>query len=429
LTSLRNKIKIRIKPLESVWVNVARFLMSAIFIFSGFVKALDPKGTGYKFDAYMAKFGLTNFINEDVTLALSVLLASLEFLLGIYLLFGIRRRFTTAVLLIVMCVFTPFTLYLAIANPVHDCGCFGDAIILTNWQTFLKNLILLAFAVLVFYRSEKMFRLLPSSVHWAYSLFSMIYIVAFCLYSIHYLPLIDMRPYKVGVNIRDAMEVPEGAKEPVYDNIFVMEKNGVKKEFNLKNYPDSTWTYVSGKTILKENGYVPPITDFSIVDTTGNDMTSKILNDTTLTFVLVSPHLEDADTGVTDELNVIHDYCMDHNYKMIGLTASGNDAIARWRYETGAVYPIYFVDEIVLKTIIRSNPGLLLLQKGTILNKWSCNNLPILDVSENKSKEQLAVGVSTESSIKVLLKVELTYIIPLLFITLALNLRRVRRRV
>ena len=300
---------------------------------------------------------------------------------------------------------------------------------MTNWQTFLKNLILLAFAVLVFYRSEKMFRLLPSSVHWAYSLFSMIYIVAFCLYSIHYLPLIDMRPYKVGVNIRDAMEVPEGAKEPVYDNIFVMEKNGVKKEFNLKNYPDSTWTYVSGKTILKENGYVPPITDFSIVDTTGNDMTSKILNDTTLTFVLVSPHLEDADTGVTDELNVIHDYCMDHNYKMIGLTASGNDAIARWRYETGAVYPIYFVDEIVLKTIIRSNPGLLLLQKGTILNKWSCNNLPILDVSENKSKEQLAVGVSTESSIKVLLKVELTYIIPLLFITLALNLRRVRRRV
>ena len=120
MTSLRNKIKIRIKPLESVWVNVARFLMSAIFIFSGFVKALDPKGTGYKFDAYMAKFGLANFINEDVTLALSVLLASLEFLLGIYLLFGIRRRFTTAVLLIVMCVFTPFTLYLAIANPVHD---------------------------------------------------------------------------------------------------------------------------------------------------------------------------------------------------------------------------------------------------------------------------------------------------------------------
>jgi uncharacterized membrane protein YphA (DoxX/SURF4 family) len=427
LISLKNKIGI--KPVEGVMVNVARFLMSATFIFSGFVKALDPKGTGYKLDAYVGKLGLSNFISDDVTLAAGVVLASMEFLLGIYLLFGIRRRFTTSMLLVVMLFFTPFTLYLALANPVHDCGCFGDAIILTNWQTFWKNLILLAFALLTFYRSGKMFRLVPPSVHWAYSLFSMIYIVAICLFSIHYLPLIDMRPYKVSVNIRKAMEIPAGAKEPVYDNVFVMEKNGVKKEFNMKNYPDSTWTYVSGKSVLKEKGYVPPITDFNIVDTTGNDITAQILNDTTLTFVLVSPHLEDADTGVTDELNVVHDYCMDHNYKMIGLTASGDDAIAKWRYQTGAVYPIYFMDEVVLKTIVRSNPGLLLLRQGTILNKWSCNNLPELDVSEKKSKAQIVPGVSTESSIKVLLKVELAYIIPLLFITLALNLRRVRRRV
>lgn len=427
MISLKNKIGI--KPVEGVIVNVARFLMSATFIFSGFVKALDPKGTGYKLDAYVLKFGLSNFINDDVTMAAGVVLASMEFLLGIYLLFGIRRRFTTSILLVVMLFFTPFTLYLALANPVHDCGCFGDALILTNWQTFWKNLILLAFALLTFYRSGKMFRLVPPSVHWAYSLFSMIYIVAICLYSIHYLPLIDMRPYKVGVNIRKAMEVPPGAKEPVYDNVFVMEKNGIKKEFNIKNYPDKTWNYVSSKTILKEKGYVPPITDFNIVDTTGNDITSEILNDTTLTFVLVSPHLEDADTGVTDEVNVVHDYCMDHNYKMIGLTASGDDAIAKWRYQTGAVYPIYFTDEVVLKTIVRSNPGLLLLRQGTIVNKWSCNNLPVMDVSEKKSKAQIAPGVSTESSVKVLLKVELAYIIPLLFITLALNLRRVRRRV
>ena len=426
MTILKNKIST--SSIESVLVNVARFLLSATFIFSGFVKSLDPKGTGYKLSAYIEKFGFSNFVSDDVTLAIGVVLASVEFLLGIYLLFGIRRRFTTFILLIVMALFTPFTLYLAIANPVHDCGCFGDAIILTNWQTFFKNIVLLVFAILVFYRKEKLFRLVPAGVHWAYSLFSMIYIVALCLLSIHYLPLIDMRPYKVGVNIRQAMEIPAGAKEPVYDNVFVMEKNGVKKEFTLKNYPDSTWTYVSGKTVLKEKGYVPPITDFNAVDTTGNDITSEILNDATPTFVVVSPHLEDADPDITDELNVIHDYSMDHNYKMIGLTASGDDAIKKWRYETGAVYPIYFMDEIVLKTIVRSNPGLLLLKKGTILNKWSCNNLPILDVPEKEAKEQLTAGISTESSIKVLLKIELAYIIPLLFITLAVNLRRMRRR-
>lgn len=408
-------------------INVARFLTSFTFIFSGFVKALDPKGTEYKIEAYASQFSMSSLLDGKMALAMSVVLSSIEFLLGVYLFFGIRRKFTTRVLLLVMAVFTPFTLYLALANPVHDCGCFGDAVVLTNWQTFWKNAVLLVFAVLICRYYKKMVLLVPVSVHWAYSLFSMIYIVGFALLSIHYLPLLDLRPYSVGTNILQSMEVPAGAKEPVYATTFVMEKNGVKKKFDIQNYPDSTWHYVSSKTEMIEKGYVPPIVDFCILNEDGQDLTRHILNDTTLTFVLVSPRIEEASLDVTDELNVVHDYCMDHHYKMIGLTSSGDEAIADWRYETGAVYPIYFVDGIVLKTIVRSNPGLLLLRKGTILNKWSCNNLPVLDATEEEGKAQLRSGVSTEAFIKVLLKLVLVYVVPLLFITLALNLRKVRR--
>lgn len=371
----------KLDSLIGITVNVARFLLSFTFIFSGFVKALDPKGMAYKLDAYGISFGLSSYVDDNKLLIAAIFLGSVEFLIGVYLFFGIRRKFTTILLLLIMVLFTPFTLYLAIKNPVHDCGCFGDAIILSNWATFGKNLVLLVFAILVFWKRKRMYFLVPQKVHWAYSLYSMLFIVFFCLLSIHYLPLIDMRPYKIGVDISEAMEIQPGQKGP-------------------------------------------SILDFSIAGPNDEDLTQKVLTDTVPTFVLVSPHFENASLSITDELNTIHDYCMDHGYKMIGLTASGSDAIQRWRCNTGAVYPIYFTDDTTLKTIVRSNPGLVLLQKGLILNKWSCNDLPNLDVANAPTISQLSSDNAAQASVKVLLKIILAYVIPLLFITLALNLRK-----
>ena len=408
----------------TVLVNVVRFLVSATFIFSGFVKAIDPKGMAYKLDAYIVSFGLSKWADDGKTLAAAVLIAAVEFLLGIYLLFGIRRKFTALSLLGIMAVFTPFTLYLALANPVSDCGCFGDAIVLTNWQTFGKNVILLLATVFLFLCSKKIFPLVVVSVHWAYSLFSMIYIVVLALSSIHYLPLIDLRPYRIGADLHQAMSIPDDAKPPIYEMLYVMEKNGKEQTFTLENYPDSTWHFVRRKEVLKEKGYVPPITDFTVTDSNGTDITENLLADTSTTFIVVSPYFEKADPDVVDELNAVQDFCMDKGYRMIGLTSSDMRSVNNWRYRTGAVYPIYFVDAVTLKTMIRSNPGLIQMASGKILNKWSCNNLPLLYADDKNSEAQIKPGITADGSLKVLLKYALAYIVPLLFITLALNFRR-----
>lgn len=409
-------------------VNVARFVLSAVFLFSGFVKAVDPKGTAYKLSDYAAYFHLSGLLTDQVCLGLGVCLAALEFILGIYLLFGIRRKFSTLLVLLMLIVFTPFTLFLAIRNPVSDCGCFGDAIKLTNWQTFFKNVVLLLLAIPLFLRHKQIFYLAPRAFHWAISLYTIIFIFLFCFFSIHYLPLIDFRPYKIGTNIKQSMTVPDGTTPPVYETTFIMEKNGQQKAFQLNNYPDSTWTYVSRISKKVSDGYVPPVTDFAISDREGRDLTDSILNDTTPTFLLISPGFSRADRDVTDEINSIYDYCTDHGYHFYGLTASSDADILKWRYATGSAYPIYRADDVVLRTMIRSNPGLMLLQRGTILNKWSSNNLPELDLPNVPAIRALSEDAEDAKSVKVLLKMGLIYAIPLLFITLAHNLWRPRRK-
>lgn len=424
-------IRKNLKPTEKqqgVMVNIARFVLAAVFLFSGFVKAVDPKGTAYKLSEYAVYFHLDGILNEQICLLLSVCLAALEFILGIYLLFGIRRKFSSLLALLILVVFTPFTLFLAIQNPVSDCGCFGDAIKLTNWQTFFKNVVLLVLSVAVYIRHRKIFYLAPRSFHWAISLYTIIFIFLFSFFSIYYLPLIDFRPYKIGTNIVQSMSVPEGAPLPEYKTTFIMEKNGRQKEFTLDNYPDSTWTYVKRVSKVVRKGYVPPITDFAISDSEGHDLTDSILNDPTPTFLLISPSYKQADRDVTDEINSIYDYCTDHHYHFYGLTASGDDEILKWRYATGSAYPIYRADDVVLRTMIRSNPGLMLLRRGTILNKWSSNDLPKVDLQNEPTIQALTENVEEAKSVKVLLKMGLIYVIPLLFITLAHNLWHIRRK-
>ena len=416
-----------LKSRQSVLVNIARFIVAFTFLFSGFTKLIDPRGTCYKITDYFAYFGIHTG-SDVIPLTLSVALSTVEFLLGMYLLLGIRRKFTTISLLMIMSFLTPFTLFIAICNPVHDCGCFGDAITLTNWQTFHKNVVLFLLALFIFLHYKKMFLIVEQGFHWIVSLYTIIFTLLFSLYSIHYLPLLDFRPYKMGVNISKAMEYPEGAPLPEYETTFIMEKDGVKKKFTVDNYPDSTWTRVDTETRMISEGYIPPIVDFSISDEKRGDITGEILNDTNVTFLLISPHLEEASKNITDELGNIYDFCTDNGYNIYALTASTPEEIERWRYVTGAVFPIYQVDEIVLKTMIRSNPGLILIKQGTILNKWSCNNLPKVSGDSNLTIKELTQSSGYIYSFKVLLNLLMIYLIPLFFIIFASNLWKKRKK-
>uniref|UniRef100_UPI0040282461 BT_3928 family protein n=1 Tax=Prevotella sp. TaxID=59823 RepID=UPI0040282461 len=339
--------------LKTIATNICRAVLAVTFIFSGYVKAIDPLGTQYKIRDYLTALSIGDYVPDWLTLGSSVALAALEFALGIFILFAIRRRFTTRVILAFMAVMTLITVWIAIANPVSDCGCFGDAITLTNVQTLLKNVVLTACAVVVCRCRERMFRFVSENNQWIAVNYTVIYIVATSIYSLYLLPRFDFRPYHVGANIREGMEIPEGAKMPRYENTFVMEKNGERREFTLDNYPDSTWTFVERKSELVEEGYVPPIHDFTITDNaTGDDITQQILDDKGYTFLLVSPHLESADDTNFGDIDQLYEYCQAQGVPFYCLTASGEDAIQHWRDITGAEYPFCMSDETTLKTVI-----------------------------------------------------------------------------
>ena len=414
--SLENNYIHRIKI---VWTNLCRFVLALVFIFSGFIKANDPQGTYYKIEDYLQAFGLLDYTPEFLPLFGSILLAVVEFTLGVFLLFGIRRKLTTISLLGFMLFMTPFTLYLAVMNPVSDCGCFGDAIILTNWETFWKNIFFLIAAISVFKWSGLMIRIISKKSQWLISLYTLLYISAIALYCVSYLPIFDFRPYHIGANIIESMRIPQGEKPSVYESLFVMEKNGERKEFTLENYPDSTWTFIDTKVILKEKGYEPPIHDFSLYSAeTGEDITKQILTDKGYTFLLVANRLDKADDGYIDLINEIYDYSVENGYAFYCLTSSLKEDMEQWRERTGAEYPYCTADDITLKTIIRSNPGLVLMKDATIINKWSCRSLPDeYDLSDRLDKLSLAQMEPQTLQNKILLVVA-WFAIPLFIFTM-----------
>ena len=401
-------------------VNLCRLIVAATFIFSGYVKAIDPLGTQYKLNDYLEAWGLAAYVPDYITLLAAVLLGTVEFCLGVFLLFAIHRRIVTRLLLAVMAVMTPLTLWLAIDNPIKDCGCFGDAVVLTNWETFYKNVVLLAATAILAARPMAMPKFISATNQWIAVNFTILFILISSARSLYTLPPLDFRPYHIGANIKEGMTIPEGAKQPKFETTFILEKNGQRKEFTLDNYPDSTWTFVNSNTVQTEEGYVPPIHDFSIQTMdTDEDITDSVLGHKGYSFLLISPHLEYADDSNFGEIDGIYEYCLDHGYPFYALTASTDKAITHWRDITGAEYNFYLTDETTLKTIIRSNPGLLLLKDGTVIGKWSHNDLPELNYkteSLDKTEYGQASGNSTTGKIS---KILLWYILPLLLLTFA----------
>lgn len=403
-----------------ILTNVCRLLLAAVFVLSGYVKAIDPLGTQYKIDDYLTAVGLSGYVSEWMTLFTAIVLAATEFALGIYMLFAIQRRLVSKLLMVLMSVMTLITLWVYFFNPVKDCGCFGDAIHLTNGQTLAKNIVLLLAAVVVVKWPLHMVRFVSKSNQWIVTNYTLLFIIvssAWCLYT---LPLFDFRPYHVGADLRKGMEIPPGAKQPQFETTFVLSKNGETREFTLENYPDSTWTFVDSKTVQTEEGYVPPIHDFSIEDpNNGDNITTEVLNRKGYTFLLISPFLEHADDTNFGAIDQIYEYAKRHNVPMMCLTASGDAAISRWQDLTGAEYPFYITDGTTLKTMIRSNPGLMLIKDGVVINKWSHNALPQLKRLDAPLEKQSIGQIDPASVTARITKVVLWFVLPLFLLTLA----------
>lgn len=381
----------------NILLNVSRILFGLTFLFSGFTKAVDPMGSAYKFIDYFREFSLTFF--NPFAIPLAVILAAIEFAVGACILFGVMRRTATTLGLLFMMFFTPLTLYLAIANPVKDCGCFGDAFILTNWETFYKNIVLLAMAIFLFIKRESLQPLFLPSLRWLIALYALLFSIFISQYGLSHTPILDFRPFRKGTNITEAMK--GSGSDATY--LLVYEKNGKRQEFTLENYPaeDSTWTFVETRTIQSPDAQEPIIKDFFLTTASGEDITSDILENPSYTFLLISPDWNTADDNYIDKINETFDFARDKGYSFYGVSVNDPLKESEWVEGTGAEYPFIYSDATILETVIRPNPGMVLLKNGTIVWKKNTAHLPDSDQlsSELNTVDQQGVKKSNDQMI------------------------------
>lgn len=352
--------------------KISRIIVGLVFTFSGFVKGIDPMGSAYKLSDYFSALGL-GFL-DPVALPLAVILCTAEFAAGMMVLSGSFTEFSSWVVSLFMAVFTPLTLYLALYNPVSDCGCFGDAIHLTNWQTFIKNIVISLFVIIVFIKRKDKTAILKKRTS---SLMTSVYIslfLGFCLVNLRYMPVVDFRPYKPGTDISSAMAIPQDAPADIYDIRFIYKKDGVEKEFTLADYPanDTTWEFVDQKSVLVSKGYLPPIHDFSLVTAQGDDITEEIISFSGYSLLMVSKKIEEARLKDLVKGMKTGDEAIQNNIRFHILTSSSKEYAETLTDE----HSLLFGDETTLKTIIRSNPGFVMIKNGTIAAMWTTATLP-----------------------------------------------------
>lgn len=403
---------------------IARILFGSTFIFSSFVKAIDPIGFTYKIEDYLISFELVQLI--PLALVFAILMILIEFIIGVFVILGFYRKLTVTTSLLFMLVVTPITLYIALENPVKDCGCFGDALIIDNWTTFYKNIVLLSLAILLYIYQHNIQPLYTKRTKKYVTGFIILYSLLFCAYNILYLPIIDFRPYKVGVNIPSQME-EDLSKGDVYENIYIYEKDGVEKKFTEENLPwnDSTWSFVDIESKLIKEAEEPLIQGFTIIELKkegdgsfkiSEDITNQVLSEKQ-TLLIFSLTLNDMNESGIKEIFKLFDYAKDKNIKIYCITASQEKDVENWDNKWMTPDINYAsMDELTLKTIIRSNPGLVFLHKGIIGAKWSSRNIPNqaeLDKIATTMQAGKYKSINNNSSLKLLILC-MAFILPLL---------------
>ena len=372
---------------------IARWIVGIVFTFSGFVKGIDPMGFQYKLNDYLEALHLQ--VLEFFSFPGALLLPFAEFAIGITLLTGVLIRLSTKLTLIFMLFFTPFTLYIALKNPVTDCGCFGDALVISNWQTFYKNIVLIFLAVILLINRKNLHFIATEKyrkIAFTFLLLSYLFVV---YWSYNHEPIFDFRPYKVGVNIPDGMKTPAGSPTDVYQNIYHY-RNRISNE--VKQFSDSdfpwkdtiNWKFESmDPPLLLKKGYQPPIHDFSIQTIDQENVTDFYLQDSLFTFFVIAYDLEKSSNKKQKELNVLAEWAKLKGYHFIGLTSTTGVALNKYQQEQLPAYEMMFTDQITLKTIIRANPGLILIWKGTIIGKWHYNDFPTSEEAETIIKAEM----------------------------------------
>ena len=387
-------------PIISKWpwlTHIARILVGCLFIFSGFIKANDPLGFSYKLEEYFEVFKADTGLGmfewfAHIALPLAIIICVSEMLLGVMLFIGYKRDLTLWLLFAQIAFFTFLTFYSACYNKVTHCGCFGDFLKLKPWESFWKDIALMILITLLFAGKEHINDLTFPSLQVTIFIIGAIASFAFPIYAYRNLPPLDFRAYAIGMNIKENMKPGADYQPPVYETRFKYEnlKTHEVKEFDLKNYPwedTLTWKWVATDNVLTKEAVNPPkITDFTVNDANGNPITDSLLNNKDYSFLLVCYDLKktEEDESLHAKINDFYTLATKENKKIIGLTASSAEEINAYKHAHQALYDFASVDAIVLKTMVRSNPGLILIKDGTVIMNWHHNNFP--SYSEVKQK-------------------------------------------
>jgi len=366
-----------------VLAQISRILVGVLFIISGFIKANDPLGFSYKLVEYFGVFGIS-WLNA-FALALAIGICAFEIGLGIALLLGAKMNFTAWSLLLLIIFFTFLTFYSWKFEVVKDCGCFGDALHLTPLQSFMKDLVLLVLILFIFAGRKDIHPLMGDRASTFFAYVGFIGSFLFSLYCYWHLPIIDFRPFAIGKSIPDGMKLPPGAKTDSIIMVFTYEKGGKKIELGMDqlNTIDSTYKFIDRKDKVIREGDRPKIHDFILKSEDGTDVTDDILKMDQV-FLLVAYDIHHEDAGVQGKVNDFVALCQQARVEFIGLTASLPKEVEAFRHEHNSMFQYYYCDDTPLKTMVRSNPGLMLLKKGVVVAMWAYHDFPTFDQVKNK---------------------------------------------
>lgn len=355
-------------------VTLSRIIVGILFIISGFIKLNDPVGFSFKLEEYFSPGVLDLDFLMPYALGISIFVVILEVLLGIMLLIGFRARITVWSLLLMIIFFTFLTFYSAYFNKVTDCGCFGDAIKLTPWESFTKDVVLLVLIVVLFLGVKYIGSPFGDGSKRLIVGLSLLVSAIFAYYVLNHLPALDFRPYKIGANIEEGMSVPEDAPVAIFDYSWKFNVDGEEKVVVTNgDYPAVDGEFIGVETKEIQKGYEPPIHDFTI-EMDGEDMAASLLQEFKLVMV-IAYDMAKSNYRAFAEIKEVTDKAMKNGYKVIGMSASGKDYTQKLKKEYQLGFDFYFTDETTLKTIVRSNPGVLVLEKGTIIQKVHYNDL------------------------------------------------------
>ncbi len=351
--------------------QIIRYTVALTFIFSGFVKMIDPVGTKIKLLEYFSEDVLNLTFLSPWALQIGIILILAEIGLGIWLLLGYKPKFTLRALLILILFFLFLTGYSAIFNKVTDCGCFGDAVKLSNWETFYKNIILLIFILFLNTKHAYIRPLFHKRATTALAHGLTFVALLLMIYTVRHLPLLDFRPYAIGKNIEEGMQIPQDAPQAEFKDIWYYKVNGKVKEFSSADEP---WNipgaeFVDRKTITLQEGYTPPIHDFSIENDQDGDITGQVLAAPEI-YLIISAAPQDISPRAVKKINAFAKQLQQQGKQVIGLFSIVDEALTQ-KFN----FPLYMTDATTLKTMIRSNPGVIKLEQGTVVEKKAWRDL------------------------------------------------------